>query len=272
MKFPHYENFININEAYSNFIPKLALVIDEIVPYKTEMMKGNSKEWCDSGVSEGINNRDKLSKKFKKSRLPLDQENYKNACYEFKKIIAEKERNYFDTKFTKNISKRKELWKTLKSLKLPKKVSIATINSFKDDKVVKFDLKSISKVFQTFFDNMAETLLQKLLFPQNTQGIDSVNKFYKDLDITTKFQSKLTTEEVVPNLLKALKFPRQQVLICSHLAKPVTKICNLSKISRIFPDPCKLAKLKPPFKESSEWTPPHQLQTYFVTIFSFKDI
>ena len=43
-------------------------------------------------VSEGINNRDKLFKRLKKSRLPLDQENYKKACYEVKKLIAEKKR------------------------------------------------------------------------------------------------------------------------------------------------------------------------------------
>ena len=109
VKFPNYENFININEAYSNFIQKLTSVIDEIAPCKTKRVKGNSKEWFDSVVSEGINNRDKLFKKFKKSRLPLDQENYKKARYEVKKLIAEKKRNYFETKLTENIGKPKEL-------------------------------------------------------------------------------------------------------------------------------------------------------------------
>ena len=99
--------------------------------------------------------------KFKKSRLPLDQENYKKACYKVKKLIAEKERNYFETKLTKNIGKPKDTWKTLKALGLPKKVSIATINALKDDKVVKYDPKSISKVFQTFFTNMAITIATK---------------------------------------------------------------------------------------------------------------
>ena len=50
-------------------------------------------------------------------------------------------RNYFATKLTENIGKLKELWKTLKALGLPNKVSIATINALKDDKVVKYDLK-----------------------------------------------------------------------------------------------------------------------------------
>ena len=90
VKFSNYENFVNINEAYSNFIQKLTSVIDEIGPCKTKRVKGNSKEWFDSVVSDRINNRNKLFKKFKKSRLPLDQENYKKARYEVKKIIAEK--------------------------------------------------------------------------------------------------------------------------------------------------------------------------------------
>ena len=166
-------------EAYSNFIQKLTSVIDIIAPCKTKRVKGNSKEWFDSVVSEGINNRDKLFKKFKKSRLPLDQENYKKARYEVRKLIAEEKRNCWETKLTENIDTPKELWKTLKALGLPNKVSIATINTLKDDKVVKYDPKFISKVFQTFFANMAITWLQKLPPPPNNYGIDSINHFTK---------------------------------------------------------------------------------------------
>ena len=107
---------------------------------------------------------------------------------------------------------------------------------------------------------MASTLLQKLPPPPNKYGIDSVKSFYKDLNITTKFQLKPTTEDIVLKLLKILTFPRHQVLIDNDLpgrfikddavilAKPLTEICNRSIKSRIFPDPCKLAKLKPIFK------------------------
>ena len=76
--FPNYANIININEAYLNLILKLTFAIDEIALNKTKRVKSNSKEWSDSFASEGMN-RDKLFKKFKKSRLPLDQEKYKKA-------------------------------------------------------------------------------------------------------------------------------------------------------------------------------------------------
>ena len=51
-----------------------------------------TKEWFDSVVSEGINNNYKLFKKFKKSKLPLDHENYKKVRYKVKKLIAEKKK------------------------------------------------------------------------------------------------------------------------------------------------------------------------------------
>ena len=73
-----------------------------------------------------------------------------------------KNEKYFGRKLPENIGKRKELWKTSKSLGFQKKVSIATIIVIKDDKVVKSDAKPISKVFQTFFANIVETVLQKL--------------------------------------------------------------------------------------------------------------
>ena len=42
VKFSNYKNFININEAHSNFIQKLTSVIDEIKLCKTKSVKGNS--------------------------------------------------------------------------------------------------------------------------------------------------------------------------------------------------------------------------------------
>ena len=112
VKYPNYENFININEDYSNFIQKITSVIDEVAPCKTKRVKGNSKEWFDSVVSEEINNRDKVFKKFKKSRLPLNQENYKKALYEVKKLIAEKRETALKQNLPKTLANQKSCGKT----------------------------------------------------------------------------------------------------------------------------------------------------------------
>ena len=112
---------------------------------------------------------------------------------------------------------------------------------------------------------MEKTLLQKLPPPQNKYGIDSVKTFYKNLNITTKFQLKPTTEDIVLKLLKDIdiskaagvgnlpgRFLKDGAVI---LAKPVNEICNLSIKSKIFPDPCKLGKLKPILKKGSRMDP-----------------
>ena len=179
--------------------------------------------------------------------------------------MLKKKRNYFETKLAENIGKPKELWKTLKALELSDKVSIATVNGLKDDKVVKYDPKSISKVIQTFFTNMAKTLQQKLPPQPKKYGIDSVKNLYKSLNITTKFQLKLTTEDIVLRLLKNIgiskaagadnlpgRFLKDGAVI---LARPVTELCNLSIKSKVSPDPWELAKLKPIFKKGSRMDP-----------------
>ena len=95
--------------------------------------------------------------------------------------------------------------------------------------------------------------------PPNKYGIDSVKHFSKDLNITSKFQLQPTTEDTVLKLLKNIEISKAASIDnlpgrilkdgAVILAKPVTKICNLSIKSRIFSDPCKLAKLKPIFKK-----------------------
>ena len=123
-------------------------------------------------------------------------------------------------------------------------------------------------------------LCYKLPPPPKKYGIDSVKHFYKYLNITTKFQLKPTTEDIVLKLLKNIdiykvagidnlpgRFLKDGAVI---LAKPVTTIHNLSIKSRIFPDLCTLTKLKPIFRKRIK-NGPLLLQTYLVTTFDFKD-
>ena len=44
-------------------------VTDKIAPYRNKRINGNTKKWFDSKGFEKLNARDKLFKKFKKSRL-----------------------------------------------------------------------------------------------------------------------------------------------------------------------------------------------------------
>ena len=84
---------------------------------------------------------------------------------------------------------------------------------------------------------------------------------------------KLTTEDAVLNLLRNIEIYKAACIDnlpgrclkngAAALAKPISKICNLSIKLGIFPDPCKLAKLKLPFKKGSRMEPPIIDQTRY---------
>ena len=83
-------------------------------------------------IANEIKNRDKLFKKFKKSKLHIDKDIYNAARYKVRKMIFNKKRLLFEKKKKKrkkseSISKPKDLWKVLKSLGLPNKILVKLV-------------------------------------------------------------------------------------------------------------------------------------------------
>ena len=121
INFPNYENFQDANLAYSDFINKVTSIINDITPIKKKKVKNNSQDWFDGEVAEKIAIRDKLFKKFKKSKLHVDNDLYRKARNNVENLIKSKKKTYFEDKLKENIGKPKELWKALNDLGLPKK-------------------------------------------------------------------------------------------------------------------------------------------------------
>ena len=119
--FPNYTNFDDINEAYSDFFERTSDVINKIAPMKDICIKSNTAEWVDEEVLQGINTRDKLFKKFKKSKSHIDNINYKKYRNQLQELIKRKKRNFISQNLTENISKPRKLWQSLKKLGLPSK-------------------------------------------------------------------------------------------------------------------------------------------------------
>ena len=62
-----------------------------------------------------------MLKQFKSTRLHTDEDLYKESKSHVVKLIKQKKSQFYKEKLKENISKPKELWKTLKSLGLPSK-------------------------------------------------------------------------------------------------------------------------------------------------------
>ena len=141
----------DIDKAHENFIQEVMSVIDNLALSKNKRIKGTSEDWFDDEILEKTNERDKI---FKKSRLYVDEDNYKEARNKLQKLIRTKKKAYFESKLTQNIGKSKELWKSLKSLGLKIERSISNVNCLEMMNPLFFYVKDIHKVYTAYFYNV----------------------------------------------------------------------------------------------------------------------
>ena len=116
--FPNYDNFHNLDLAYSDFISRLESVINVVAPAKTVRIKNNTSEWFDGEIAEEIPKRDKLYKKIKLTKLHVDEDLYREARNAVQNLIRKKTKAYFEEKLKANTANPKKVWETLKELGL----------------------------------------------------------------------------------------------------------------------------------------------------------
>ena len=88
--FPNYELLDDIDTTYEKFIQKGMAVIGNLAPSKSKHIKGASQNWLDAETMEHLSDMDKFFKKFNKSCLHVDKDNYNEARNEVQKLIRTK--------------------------------------------------------------------------------------------------------------------------------------------------------------------------------------
>ena len=71
--------------------------IDKVAPMKERRVKQNSQEWFDGEIADRIQNRDRLFKKFTKSKLNVDKDIYNAVRYKLQKMIINKREHFLKT-------------------------------------------------------------------------------------------------------------------------------------------------------------------------------
>ena len=91
---------------------------------------------------------------------------------------------FFETKLKENIGKPKELWKNLKKIGLPKKVTSKSTNiCLMNNNTLSFDLQKNVNIFKEFYTNIAKDLLNKLPSAKNIFNAQSLSKYYEKYHI-----------------------------------------------------------------------------------------
>ena len=120
----------------------------------------------------------------------------------------------------------------------------------------------MSKVFKDFFSNVAKSLIDKLPNPSNKYNLESVFIYYLTFAISELFHIKSTTQEKVFKMMENIEISKASSIDklpegfleggAKILSKPISEITKLLISHGIFPNACKVAKLKPFFKKGKK--------------------
>ena len=145
---------------------------------------------------------------------------------------------------------------------MPNKTLISNFNAMEDNDILTYDTRTISKVFKNFLSSLAEFLLIKLPSPSDKYNLESVVNYYSSFTIADDFSlNKISENKVLKRILKIKmskavgidklsgRFLRDAAEI---LSRPICEICNLSITRGVFPDACKIEKLKPIHKKTAD--------------------
>ena len=94
INFSNYELFADIDVVYADFLTKLTETIHSIAPFQEMRIHTNSQEWFVANIREKIKTRVRLLKNFKKTKSRVDEDIYKSAQCEVRKIIKQKKRDF----------------------------------------------------------------------------------------------------------------------------------------------------------------------------------
>ena len=103
---PNNDNFQNRGISYNNFINRLDCVVNTVVSFRIVSVKNNTRYWFDGEIAYKIYTHDKLYKRFKLTKLHVDEEIYEEAQNVVQNLIRTK-KSYFEKK-TKRKHKKSE--------------------------------------------------------------------------------------------------------------------------------------------------------------------
>ena len=172
--------------------------------------------------------------------------------------MRQKKQAFSEEKLSEVMGKPKELWESLKALGMPNKTVISNFNTIEENDTLTYDAPSMSKIFKNFFSNLVKSLLIKLTSPPDKYNLQSVFRYYSSFMISDDFCLSNTSEEKVLKIMTNIVISKAAGVDklssrflkdgANILAKPISTLCNLSITQGVFPNACKVAKLKPIFK------------------------
>ncbi len=235
-------------------------LIDKYIPLKKlskKEIEQSFKPWITKGIRTSIRKREKIYKKYVKTKDPATKEHYhsqfKTLKTEIAGLIRTSKKLHYQKFFNDNSNNLKKTWIGIKELIQIKNKNFNQISSINIDEVTCNDPQKISEEFNNYFSSIA-TNIQKKIYNAG-KGYE---KFLLNPNPSSFFINPTDEKEIISIILgfntKKATGPNSLpieilLLLANDIATPLKMIINLSLQTGIYIEKLKISRVIPIYKE-----------------------
>ena len=246
----------DLNMKYEYFHDKILYLINKNAPMRDATKKENKrnhKPWITSGILKSIKQKNKLLKKFLKTKDNFYYCRYKFYRDKINHLIRSEKRKYYDKFFKDNLDNSKKIWQQVNKI-INRKKNKDEIIGIRKGNVIETDPIKIGNVFNEYYTTIAKKLTKNI---RETTSFDS---FLDERQENSMFLTPTDTKEVI-ELINDLSVNKAKdiygisvnflKILANDIAPSLCHIFNESFFTGIFPDLMKLAMITPTYKGGS---------------------
>ena len=148
------------NTTWSLLKSTLHSAINKHAPQMTKKVKSR---WLDQPLKKEMNDRDRLLRKSRKSKLAYDKREYKNQRNRVNKLVKAAKSHYYKTLLNENKNSCDKFWSVIKSI-FPTKDCSKNGKRFDINGDISSDKHAIANSFCNYFSTVAYTVKSKCIF------------------------------------------------------------------------------------------------------------
>jgi hypothetical protein len=269
----------NANEAYDKFIEVITDSFERnFIQQKLSRKRAKDQKWITSGLKKSSKIKNKLYRKWMKSRNTEDEIKYKNYKKVFKKVSREAETLYYKQLFDTQANSVKKMWNNLNmvcSLKASKTKSRVIQKLAINGKDVT-QSEDIGNGLNEYFAAIGQNLVTLLLQQNPNWSHNDFQNYLGNSVVDSLFCDPVTIKEL-NQLIKDLRIskspgpdeigPKLVKSIAPMILEPLVHIYNLSFLSGVVPDKLKVAKIVPVFKKGDPSIPGNYRPISLLSVF-----
>ena len=246
----------DVNTLFNSFYLKLSNIVDKHVPLKMlqkKEIKFMSKPWITPAIKVSIDRKNKLYKKYLKTRSPYLHSKFKLYRNKLNHLLRISKRMCYNDFFNNNINNMKNTWKGIRQLINLNPKSFHAPTKIIKDNIELVDGKSIADDFNDFFANIGSKLANSIP-PASKSPLSSLppqkpNSFYL-LPVTSNDIEQVISTLDIRKACGPFSIPTKLLkLLKCFLSKPLETIFNVSFTTGMVPDDFKVAKGIPIYKK-----------------------